>query len=306
MLLLATRAGNIGTNHLFEPVLLDRLMALALGWNALASILERPQRGAWTAPIWLALAAWVHPSLGLQLGLLLGASWLALSAFSLLERRTETCTLKPGTAFLGLVLLGLAMLPLLMRLPSQSETLLKGMTPDAFLLWTAQVQSPQHMLPHLWRASQWAAWFGFLALAGLTLIRRSPHQRHVGRTRLWIILGINLLGLFLGWIAVEGLQLWKVTVFQPFRMATVARGLALVLAAGRVERLWASRSWLGTVRVALLVAGLTSDLAFVVVVLAEIAFELGDWSFGRADRDNEALAPPSRLRSSAWVCSAWA
>src|SRR4051812_37722407 len=36
MLVLAAKAGNIGTNHLFEAMLLDRLIALALGWSALA------------------------------------------------------------------------------------------------------------------------------------------------------------------------------------------------------------------------------------------------------------------------------
>ncbi len=286
VLVMATRAGNIGTNHLFEPVLLDRLIALGLGWNALADVLQRPKRGAWTAPVWLGLAAWVHPSLGLQLELLLGATWVAIAVVSLARNRAEGHSESHPRdpirhALVGLMLLGLAMLPQLLRLPAQSETLVRGMTPEAFLLWTAQVQSPQHMLPHLWRSTQWAAWFGFLVLAGLSLVER-PEEGRAGRSRLWIVLGINLAGLLLGWVAIEGWHLWKVTVFQPFRMATVARGLALVLVAGRVDRLWAGRSWLGTVRVALLIAGLTSDLAFVVVVLAEVAFALGEWSFARS------------------------
>ncbi|MEO6810814.1 MAG: hypothetical protein ABI353_16990, partial [Isosphaeraceae bacterium] len=61
-LIVTAKAGNIGTNHLFEPMLLDRLIALALGWIALAETLARPERACWTAPILIALASWVHPS----------------------------------------------------------------------------------------------------------------------------------------------------------------------------------------------------------------------------------------------------
>ena len=46
-LLLAAKAGNIGTNHLFEAMVLDRLMAFALGWLALAA----GDRGAEPGPV---------------------------------------------------------------------------------------------------------------------------------------------------------------------------------------------------------------------------------------------------------------
>ena len=39
------RAGNIGTNHLFEAMVLDRLMALSLGWLALAAVVEPARAG---------------------------------------------------------------------------------------------------------------------------------------------------------------------------------------------------------------------------------------------------------------------
>jgi hypothetical protein len=39
-LLLTAKAGNIGTNHLFEAMVLDRLVALALGWYALAEAIS--------------------------------------------------------------------------------------------------------------------------------------------------------------------------------------------------------------------------------------------------------------------------
>ena len=44
-LLLAAKAGNIGTNHLFEAMVLDRLMAFALGWLALAQVIVRAEAG---------------------------------------------------------------------------------------------------------------------------------------------------------------------------------------------------------------------------------------------------------------------
>ena len=53
-LLLVAKAGNIGTNHLFEAMVLDRLMTLALGWLALALLVD-PARGWWPAA---GLCAW--------------------------------------------------------------------------------------------------------------------------------------------------------------------------------------------------------------------------------------------------------
>ncbi|MBV8487729.1 MAG: hypothetical protein JO161_05575, partial [Planctomycetaceae bacterium] len=66
-LLLVAKAGNIGTNHLFEAMVLDRLMTLALGWLALALLVSAPARGWCLAAGLSALATVIHPSLGLQL-----------------------------------------------------------------------------------------------------------------------------------------------------------------------------------------------------------------------------------------------
>ena len=65
-LFLITKAGNVGTNHLFEPMLLDRLIGFALGWLALALVVERPDRGRWLAALAIGLATLIHPSVGLQ------------------------------------------------------------------------------------------------------------------------------------------------------------------------------------------------------------------------------------------------
>ena len=71
VLLLAAKAGNIGTNHLFEAMVLDRLIALALGWLAIASVVADPVHGRLRSIAAIGLAVWVHPSVGLQLALAL-------------------------------------------------------------------------------------------------------------------------------------------------------------------------------------------------------------------------------------------
>ncbi len=73
MFLLA-QAGNIGTNHLFEPILYERLLGFGLGWVAIALLIVNPVRGGVPAACALALASFIHPSVGLQLALTLGAA----------------------------------------------------------------------------------------------------------------------------------------------------------------------------------------------------------------------------------------
>ena len=104
-LLLAAKAGNIGTNHLFEAMVLDRLMAFALGWLALAQMIVQPSRGQWHAMAAIAAATVIHPSVGLQLALVLAASWVV---WSLLGRWTEV---SPASALRGIVGLVLAVMP---------------------------------------------------------------------------------------------------------------------------------------------------------------------------------------------------
>ena len=127
-LVLMAKAGNIGTNHLFEAMLLDRLIGFALGWLALAVAVSRPGRGLVLAPLAIGLATLVHPSVGLQLGLLLGASWVAWSVW-------------PGASAvgwrrlgMGLALLGLAMAPGLALTLGQGDRLFRGLPPEEFRL----------------------------------------------------------------------------------------------------------------------------------------------------------------------------
>ncbi|HEX8199566.1 MAG TPA: DUF6798 domain-containing protein, partial [Isosphaeraceae bacterium] len=87
---------------------------------------------------------------------------------------------------------------------------------------------------------------------------------------LTLVFGVNLLGLGLAWVAVEVLRDPRVTAFQPFRLATIARGLALVLCAGPVRALWQRGDWLGRGRATLLATGLMGDWTMVVATLVEL------------------------------------
>ena len=49
MFLLA-QAGNIGTNHLFEPILYERLLAFGLGWVAIAFLIVNPAPASYRRP----------------------------------------------------------------------------------------------------------------------------------------------------------------------------------------------------------------------------------------------------------------
>lgn len=269
VLVLTAKAGNIGTNHLFEATLLDRLIGFALGWVALAAFVARPERAAWQAAPLLGLAAWVHPSVGLQLALWLGATWILLGLFR------SRSGLPFRKAALAVGLLGLALAPALIAAAMQADALFQGMNPEDYYLITAYVQSPQHMIPHLWRMPQWLAWFCYPALAGLTLFGRREGWPSP-RSRLVALLAVNLVGLAVAWVAVEVVHDLRATVFQPFRMATMARGLCLVLLSERIMRHWKEGGWVGPLRAGVLVVGLSADWSLVVATAAELAFTLGD------------------------------
>src|SRR5208282_2404332 len=257
-LVLMARAGNIGTNHLFEAMVLDRLMALALGWLALAAVVSQPEHGWWRAAIALALAAVVHPSLGLQLALMLMGSWTVWALLGGQAAVGWTLALR------GVIATGLSVLPGLVLNLAPGASLLQGLPPADFWTLAVELQSPQHMLPHLWRMPQWLAWGAYLVLAVLALGRWAP-----ARVRLVAMLTVTLVGLAAAWVAIEWLHQPRITVFQPFRMATVARGLALVLVAGRLVELWHRGDWLARVRSVLIAVALAGDWMLVVVTIVE-------------------------------------
>ncbi len=73
-------------------------------------------------------------------------------------------------AFHGMIGLVLSVLPGLAVNFAPGSSLQGDMPADVFWLLSVELQSPQHMLPHLWRMPQWLAWGCYLVLATLALI----------------------------------------------------------------------------------------------------------------------------------------
>lgn len=273
-LVLAALAGNIGTNHLFEPVLLDRQMAFALGWLAVALVVESPGRGVWAGAVPLAGAALVHPTVGLQLALLIGGGWMAWMLVP------QAGPVRGRQALGALALLGLAVAPGLAVNLVHSGRLLDGSSLELFRRLSLELQGPQHMLPHLWRRPQWLAWACYPALGLVALVSsardRGPRALPPARARLLVLMGLNLLGLGLAWYGIERLGHLRLTLFQPFRMATVFRGLCLVVLADHLKRLWERGGAVDRTRAALLLVGLAGDWMLVAVTLFEAAMTAAD------------------------------
>ncbi len=270
-LVLLARAGNIGTNHLFGAMLLDRLIGFGLAWIALAWAVGQEGKRWWFGSILLGIAGLIHPSVGLQLAMLLGVSWLAWAFFP------KTTGVSVRLMLLAWGSLGLAMAPSLLLFGGGGEVLFRGVPLEEFRLLSFFIQGPQHMLPGLWRMPQWLAWGCYPVLAGLTLIG-SSRPWPLARIRLAMVLGVNLVGLGVAWVLIEVVQEPRITIFQPFRMATIARGLALVIVADRVRTLWLQGDFEGRARALILAFGLSGDWALVIATASEGAATLA--SFG--------------------------
>lgn len=261
VMFMAAKAGNIGTNHLFEAMLLDRLLALALGWVAAAEVIEDPRRGWRRSAVLLGLAAWVHPSIGLQLAMVFSGAWLAWAILDGTSRRL---------AVGAIAAMGLAIAPGLLVNLAPFGNLREGLPPETFRLLTVELQSPQHMLPHLWRKPQWLAAGAYLLLAGVAMAWPRPEAAVSPRRRLLSMLGVALAWLAGSWVAVEVVGHVGATVFQPFRVATLARGLCLVVASGHVVGLWRRGGIVDRARAVLVVVACTGDWTFAVVAAMEV------------------------------------
>ncbi len=266
-LVFITRAGNIGTNHLFEPTLLDRLIALGLFWNALGVIVATPS-AAWRAALWLLPAAVVHPSLGLQLGLALAA----VRVFWWLRGMDGLGGGKRAARDAGLLLLAVA--PGVAQVAAQGDVLFAGLPREEFRRIAGYLQSPQHMIPSLWRAPQWVAWLCFPVLA--LRFWKVGIWRNESRRRLAALLVLLLVGLAVSAFLIEVPRNARITLMQPFRMATVVRGLCLILIAPVLLEYWRSGDPTRQARAVLLASGLVGDAAFVVGTLVEFAAALGE------------------------------
>lgn len=284
-LVLMAQAGNIGTNHLFEPILLDRLVGFGLGWLAIAAAVASPGRGSSTSALALGAATLVHPSVGLQLALLLGGTWLAWQVLG------QVGPLKRANALVAIGLLGVALIPGLWLNLSQSAMLTEGLSPEDVRRLSAELQSPQHMLPHLWRFPQWLAWGCYPALALFSMTDPAPTGDDSRRRRLLTLLGVNFAGLLLAWFGIERLENLRLTLFQPFRLATTARGLCLVLVAGHVRRLWQRETTVHRLRAVLIGVGLVGDWMMVVATLFEATMSVWDQASSRFEARRRWLGP---------------
>jgi hypothetical protein len=284
VLVLAAKAGNVGTNHLFEAMVLDRLMALALAWNAFAEVVSDPVRGWRRSALAIGVSALIHPSFGLQIGLVTCGGWAAWAMF---PWKTGVSAL---TAIRAIAATAICLIPGLAYNLLPASSLLDGLPVEDFRILAAELQGPQHMLPHLWRMPQWLAFAGYFLLAGLTLWSTTNHAGGddptpaSARVRLTIVLGVVLVWLIAAWVAVEWLQDLRITVFQPFRMATVARGLALVLVAGGLVERWNRGGPGSRLRAVLIAVALAGDWMFVVVATVELVVSLTERISDRAGR----------------------
>jgi hypothetical protein len=139
------------------------------------------------------------------------------------------------------------------------------------------VQGPQHMLPSTWRTPQWLAWGCYPVLALLAIGRTGLGSWPAARVRLAVLMAVNLASLGLAYLAVEVAGDLRVTVFQPFRMATIARGLALVAVSGRVVALWDRGDLASRIRAVLVGVGLSGDWMMVVATAVDLAMALAEW-----------------------------
>ena len=229
-LILLAKAGNVGTNHLFEAMLLDRLIGFALGWVAIAMAIEGE---TWRPSLLVGLATVVHPTVGLQLGGWLLASWIVWAVF---DRRTG---FDRRSAAVGVVSMAVAILPGALPALMQGGRLFEGLSPEEFRLLGVELQMAQHVLPSLWRMPQWLAWGGLITIGVVSVVARNQSEGMVRhgppdetQTRFAMLCGVLLLGLGVAYVGVESVGNLRLTVFQPFRMATIARGLALVALSG--------------------------------------------------------------------------
>ena len=102
-------------------------------------------------------------------------------------------------------------------------------------------------------------------------MRRSRSRGRPLASRLLTTLALIVAGLAVAWYLIEKRHIVQATVFQPFRMATMGRGIALLLMAGRVVNLWRVGRWLPRMRAILLAVSVIGDWLMVVVTLAELA-----------------------------------
>ncbi|MFM1802799.1 MAG: hypothetical protein RJA81_2151 [Planctomycetota bacterium] len=274
------KAGNIGTNHLWEDHLLDRQIGFTLGWLMLMIWLNsRPSRHLLIA-ILCGLTAIVHPGLGL----LYAALWTGIIACYFLIFEFQYLSLLRWC-----MLICGCMLPWALLYLPQSAELKAGVDPKLFWELATELQGPQHMRPIHWRATQWYAACLLLIWGGVQAFenRRQLHRdRMIIRLGLWC--GLIVTGLLLAVLCIEFFQNLNIALAQPFRLATPLRGMMLVLMLPSLIRALKSPFLLTKSRAIALILSLRSDMALMIMLEIEILV----WIFRRITR-RSSDSPPS-------------
>lgn len=273
-LLLACKSGNLGDNPLFEPLLLDRQIAFALGWSALAMAVEG-RKGVVSALL-LGSATFAHPALGVQLAMLWASGWLVWS----IRPKSTGVRLADSARAITFCLVGLAPALVFHERLFRSDLMFAGLSRADYLTIAARIQNPQHLSPDLWRFEQAVSW---VCLIGLGMFAGAKLDRPE-RLRWASLLGILTVGLGLSWAAIVVFRDPRATLFQPFRLATAARGLALAALSGRVVELWNRGGFDARVRAGSLCLAWTGDLASIAATGFEAASTLADKTRSRSIR----------------------
>ncbi|MFM7129843.1 MAG: DUF6798 domain-containing protein [bacterium] len=257
------KAGNLGTNHLWEDHLLDRQIAFSLGWYALALWIDSAPSINYRIPAITGLIAIIHPGLGL-LNL---ALWFVLFGWNCIIGRIKRNLM--AIIFIAFVL---CMAPWGWLYLGQSSVLKAGVRPDLFWSLATEIQGPQHMRPSLWRSSQWYAALSLFVFSMINIYFVFSWDKKTSKyimARQWVF--FISVGLFISWLAIEYDHQLNITLAQPWRLATPLRGLFLILILPVLIDLFSSHRRTFWAHACVLILSLQNDLvtfiAFSIAIL---------------------------------------
>lgn len=263
------KAGNLGTNHLWEDHLLDRQIGFTLGWLALAEFLDSGTRKTWTIPILIGSMALIHPGLGV----LTSTLWLGifLIVFGIGMVRLNTF------AQFSVSLIA-AMIPWAVIYLPQASVMKLGVGKSEFWALATELQGPQHMRPIFWRESQWlsAGILVVMALVSVKLYRSKYNLESLKKIAIWS--SLILFGLLLAVPLIEIFHVLDVALAQPFRLATPLRGVCLIALLPHLIRLIQRQTLIGMARALGLLFSMRSDWGFVVASTVELPMIATDFS----------------------------
>jgi hypothetical protein len=263
------KAGNLGTNHLWEDHLLDRQIGFTLGWLALAEFLDAGTRKTWAIPILIGAMAMIHPGLGV----LSATLWLGtfLIGFGIGMVRLNTFAQFSVSIIAAMIPWAVIYLP-------QARVMKLGVEKAEFWALATELQGPQHMRPIYWRESQWlsAGILVVMALMSVKLYRSKCNLESLKKIAIWS--SLILFGLLLAVPLIEIFHVLDVALAQPFRLATPLRGLCLIVLLPHLIGLIHQQSLIGMARAFGLLFSMRSDWGFVVASAVELSMIATDFS----------------------------